>query len=468
MKGKKEYIDLTLFAVDQAKKMGADSAEAFISDSQEVQINVSNRQVEQVNALHDAGIGIRILKDQKMISGSSNDLAKDSVKELISDLMQKVPFHTPDEFNIIPGKEIGLLSKDWATYTDLLSYDPKIVEVPIQEKIKRATSLEVAGLDYSPKVIGSMFALYQDNTIYFYLANSTGISGWFPFSYCGGAAYLSAAEGKDRQSGSYTSIKVKYDDFNPEEVGRKAADNAVRMLGAKSIESCEIPMVISPEVGSQILGYIVRMLSADQVQKGKSLFAKKLETKVAADILNLIDDGKLKGGISTSPVDREGVPRQTTPLIVNGVLKSYLYDSYTAKKGKVKSTGNRSLRSYRRPSGIGGTNLYLKQGKIKPKTLFSGIDKGFYLKDAIGLHAGINSTSGDFSIPAAGFMIEKGQITFPIRGISIGGNLFDFLKSVDKISDDLTWFPDIRTFFQSIGCPTFSVKSVKIGGESKK
>lgn len=468
MKEKKEYMDLTLIAVDQAKKMGADAAEAFISDSQGVDISVNNRQVEQVNAVHDVGIGIRILKDQKMISGSSNDLAKDSIKELVSDLLRKVPFHTPDEFNLIPGKESGLLAKDWATYTDLLSYDPKIAEEPIQEKIKRAISLEAAGLDYSPKVTGSLFASYQDSTAYIYLANSNGISGWFPCSYCGGLAYLSAAEGKNHQSGSYIDAKVKYEDFNPEEVGRKAADNAVRMLGAKPIESCEVPMAISPEVGTQILGYIVRMLSADQVQKGKSLFAEKLETKVAADILNLIDDGKLKGGVDTCPVDGEGVPRQTTPLIVNGVLKNYLYDSYTAKKGKVKSTGNRSRRGYQRSGGIGHTNLYIKKGKIKPEALFSGIDKGFYMKEAIGLHAGIDSTSGDFSIPVIGFMIEKGQITFPIQGISIGGNLFDFLKSVDKIADDLTWFPDIRTWYQSIGCPTFSLKSIKIGGTSKK
>lgn len=461
MKGKKEYMKLAHFAVDQAKKLGADAAEAFISDSQTVQINVSDRKVEQMNSVNDAGIGLRILKDQKMIFGSSNDLDKDSIKNLISDLIRKVPFHTPDEFNIVPGKESGFLSKDWSSYAELLSYDPKVAEVSVQEKIKRAISLEAAGLDYSSKISGSMFAIYQDVTAYYYLVNSNGISGWFPTSGCGGGASMSAVEGKDRQSGSYINSSVKYDDFNPEEVGRKAADNAVRMLGAKPIESCEVPMVISPYVGTQVFSYIVGMLSADRVQKGKSLFAEKLDSKVASDILNLIDDGKLKGRQATSPVDGEGVPRQTTPLIVNGVLKNYLFDSYTAKKGKVKSTGNRSRGGYQSQGGIGSTNLYLQKGKVKPKALFSGITSGFYMKDAFGLHAGIDATSGDFSIPVAGFMIEKGKIAFPIRGISIGGNLFDFLKSVDKIADDLTWF-------QTVGCPTFSVKNIKIGGVGKK
>jgi PmbA protein len=460
MKAKKEFIDLAQFAVEQAKKKGADAAEAFISDTQEVQINVSSRKVEQVSAVTDAGIGLRILKDQKMIFGSSNELSKNSIKDVISGLLRKVPYHTPDEFNIIASKESGFHSGDWTSYADLLSYDPKITEVPIQEKIKRAIAIEVAGLDYSPKIAGSMYAIYMDSTSNIYLANSNGVSGWFPTSYCGGGGNFSAAEGEDRQSGSYIKVVIKYDDFNPKETGRKGAENAVRMLGAKPIQSCEVPMVVSPDVGTQILSYIVGMLSADAVQKGKSLFAEKLETKVASDILHLVDDGKLKGGLATNPVDGEGVPRQTTPLIVNGVLKNYLYDSYTAKKGKVKSTGNRTRGGYKGQGGIGSTNLFLKKGKIKPDAIFSGIDKGFFMKDAFGLHAGIDSTSGDFSIPVAGFMIEKGKISFPIRGISIGGNLFEFLKSVDKIADDLTWF-------QSVGCPTFSVSNIKIGGASK-
>ena len=459
MREKSEYMDLVQFAVDQAKNSGADTAEAFISDSQSVQINVSNRETEQVNAYSDVGIGLRLLKDQKMVSGSSNDLTKDSVKKLISDLMRKVVYHTVDEYNVIPDKESGLLAQDWTSNNDLLSYDPKIAEVHIQEKIKRAIGLEVAGLDYSPKINGSMMVIYGDSTTHIYLANSNGILGWFPTSGCGGYVYMSASEGDDHQSGSYSQTKINYDDFNPEETGRKAAENAIQMLGAKPIKSCEVPMVISPEVGTQILSYIVGMLSADQVQKGKSLFAEKLETQVAAGILNLIDDGKLLGGLATSPVDGEGVASQTTPLIVKGILKNYLYDSYTAKKGNVKSTGNRSRGSYQSSGRIDSTNLYLQQGVIKPKEIIFRIHKGFYLKDAIGLHAGIDSTSGDFSIPVAGFMIENGKITFPIRGISIGGNLFDFLKSVDKIADDLTWF-------EAVGCPTFSVKSIKIGGVS--
>lgn len=460
MKEKKEFMDFAALAVDTARKAGADAAEACISDTESVQIDVSGRQVETVNAVREAGIGVRVLKDQKLAFGSTNELSKKAVQSMAQDLMKKVVFHTPDESNVIAGKEAGQLEGGWASHTDLVTYDPQIAAVPVQEKIKRAIQLEASALDYSPKVVGSMITIYQDATSYIYLTNSNGIAGWFPAAGCGGVTEVSAAEGDDHQSGSFSKACAKYADFDPGEVGRKAAENAVKMLGAKPIASMEVPLVISPEMGTQFLSFIVGMLSADDVQKGRSLFAGKIDNQVAAAAFNLIDDGRLKGGLSTAPVDGEGVPMQTTALIVDGVLKTYLFDSYSAKKGKTKSTGNRTRSGYSSAGGIGPTNLCLKPGDVSPDDILAGIDRGFYLTQAIGLFAGIDSASGDFSIPSAGFMIEKGKLTFPVRGISIGGNLFELLKAVDKIGSDLTWF-------QSVASPTFSVKSIKIGGAGK-
>jgi PmbA protein len=457
MKQKKEYMDLAQYAVDQAVKAGADAADAYITDSQKVEIFTGNRSVESVNASNDAGVGIRILKDQKMIFASNNDLSKDAIKEMVADLMKKVPFHTQDEFNVIYGKDFGVLEGDWADHQDLISYDPKVTEVPVEDKIKKAVLLETSGLDHSPKIVGSMYVLYMDQATIAYLANSNGISGWFPGSYCGGYAQFSAADGDERQSGTQVQIKLKYDDFDPAQTGKMAAEKAIQMLGAKPIKSCEVPMVVSPDIGVDLLSYIVGMLSADPVQKGKSLFAGKVGEGVAASLVSVIDDGKLKGGLATQPVDGEGVPRQTTPLITDGVLKNYLYDCYNAKKGKTTSTGNRSRGSYQSMGGIASTNLYLKPGNTKPDEIIAEIKDGFYLTEAFGLHAGINDVTGDFSLPVAGFKIENGQKTFPIRGVTIGGNLFDFLKSIDKIGDDLTWA-------QATGCPTFSVEKIKIGG----
>ena len=459
MKENKAYMDLAALAVDAARRAGADAAEAYISDTESVQIDVSGRQVETVNAVREAGIGVRVLKEQKLAFASTNELSKKAVQGVVQGLMNKVVFHSADEANVIAGEEAGVLEGGWASHAEFITYDPRIAEVPVQEKIKRAIELETSALDYSPKVVGSMITIYQDATSYVYLANSNGIAGWFPSAGCGGVAEVSAADGDDHQSGSFFKACVKYADFDPREVGRLAAENAVKMLGARPVASMEIPLVVSPEMGAQLLSFIVAMLSADEVQKGRSLFAGKIDGEVAAAAFNLIDDGRLKGGLSTAPVDGEGAPTQTTPLIVAGVLKAYLFDSYCAKKGKTKSTGNRIRQGYSSAGGIGPTNLYLKPGEGTAEEIIGGIDRGFYLTQAIGLFAGIDSASGDFSIPSAGFMIEKGKLTFPVRGISIGGNLFEFLQAVDRIGSDLTWF-------QAVGSPTFSVKTIKIGGAS--
>jgi PmbA protein len=465
MNFKKEYLDIARAAVERAGKSGAAkgapvAAEAYINDTESIQVTVSGRAVEQMNAVKEAGIGVRVLRDGKMAFGSTNDLSRGAIDGLVEDLVKKVVFHTADEFNVIPGAEDGAIAAGSAGYEDLGSFDPQVAEVPVQEKIQRALKMEAGGLDTSPKITGSLMAIYQDATAYQYLANSNGISGWFRQSGCGGGIELSAADGKSRESGSFTKSAVKWADFNPEEVGRQAAANALSMLGAKPIVSAELPMVVSPEIATQLWSFVAGMLSADAVQKGRSLFAGKVGTEVAAGMLTLIDDGRLKGGIATAPVDGEGVATRTTPLIVDGTLQTYLYDSYTARKGKAVSTGNRTRSGYGSAGGVGTTNLYLKPGDAAPEAILSGIDRGFYLSVALGLFAGIDSASGDFSIPSAGFMIEKGRKTYPVRGVTIGGNLFELLKAVDKVGNDLTWF-------DSVGSPTFSVKSVKIGGSGE-
>lgn len=457
MNAKKEYLELARWAVDEARKAGADGAEAIIADSESLEVSVSAKAVEQFNAVRDAGIGLRFLKDQKMAFGSSNDLAKPAIKDMIAGLAKKVPYHTPDEFNVLAGAEDGAKAGEWAAEAEAVAYDPKVAETPVEEKVKRALRVEAAGLESSPKIKGAMGAGYQDGTTFIYLANSNGVAGWFPASGCGGGAEFSAAEGEDQQSGSHFRSVVRFADFDPDAVGKRAAGNAVRMLGAKPIPSCEIPLVVSPEVGSEILSFIVGLLSAEEVQKGRSSFAGKIGEAVASPGWTLIDDGRLKGGLATSPVDGEGVPQQTTPLIVDGVLKTYLYDCYTARKGKTKSTGNRSRSGYQGRGGIGPTNLYVKPGETAPEALIGVLAKGFYLTTAFGIFAAIDVASGEFSFPVAGFMIEKGKTTFPVRGIGIAGNLFTLLKNVDKVGNDLTWFG-------STGCPTFSVNSIKIGG----
>ncbi len=465
MEFKKERLDIARETVELAVKAGRSqgikiAAEAFVEDTESLQVNISGREVEQLNAVAEAGVGLRIIREDRTAFGSTNELSRRGIAAMAEELVRKAAYHTPDEFNCIPGTAEGAVSGGsggTAGYEDLGTCDPAISAAPVKDKIERALKLEAGGLDASPKIAGTLVSIYQDGTSYKYLANSNGISGWFCNSFSGGGIEIMAADGEARESGSAQNVYVRWADFKPEALGREAALNALNMLGARPIKSCEVPMVISPEIAVQFWTYIAAMLSADAVQKGQSLFADKVGSQVAAGSFTLIDDGRLRGGVGSSPVDGEGVATRTTPLIVDGRLETYLYDSYTARKGKTRSTGNRSRGGFATFGSIGTTNLYLKPGAAAPEAVFADIDKGFYLTVVLGLFAGIDGASGDFSIPAAGFMIEKGRKTFPVRGVTIGGNLFDLLKNIDKVGSDLTWY-------QSNGSPTVSVKEIKIGG----
>ena len=154
-------------------------------------------------AVRNAGIGLRILKDQKMAFGSSNDLSRDSVKKMVTDLMAKVAFHTPDEFNVLAETHAGGGPAPRNTQADVIAYDPRMADAPVEDKIRKAIRLETSGLEFSPKVKGAMSAGYQDNTSFVYLANSNGVSGWYPSSSCAGYVEFSAAEGADQQSGQH-------------------------------------------------------------------------------------------------------------------------------------------------------------------------------------------------------------------------------------------------------------------------
>ncbi len=189
---------------------------------------------------------------------------------------------------------------------------------------------------------------------------------------------------------------------------------------------------------------MAQALTAEAVQKGRSLFADKLDKEVASKEVNIIDDGSLEAGLATAPFDGEGVPSKATDLIKEGLLTNYLYDIYTASKDGVESTGNASRGSYRGIPSVSPSNFYLAPGDKDPKDIIKGVENGFYLHKVSGLvTGGANPISGDFSVGATGQWIEGGEIKGAVNEVTIAGNLIDFLKNIEEIGNDLKFNPSI-------------------------
>jgi PmbA protein len=241
---------------------------------------------------------------------------------------------------------------------------------------------------------------------------------------------------------------------DPEQVGRIAAERALRRLHPTKVKTTKAPVVFEPAVAKSLLGHILSAVSGDAVYQQASFLAGRLGETVAASNITVIDDGLVPGGFGTSPFDDEGTATRRTTVIREGVLESYLLNSYTARKLGLKTTGNASRGLAGNPS-VGPGNFVLSPGTASAAEIIGSVQSGLYVTELMGF--GVNLVTGDYSRGASGFWIENGELAFPVSEVTISLNLDDLLKRIDAVADDL----DLRT---SIACPTLRVSAMTIAG----
>jgi PmbA protein len=273
---------------------------------------------------------------------------------------------------------------------------------------------------------------------------------------CSASIEVVAEEGGESQGGYDFDVTRHYSRLRVDEVGRRAAKQALALLGAKSIPSVKAPVVLDYRVAEEFLSLLAPAVSAENVQKKKSLFMGRLGSVVVSDKLNVIDDGLLDGGLGTAPSDDEAVPARRKAVIENGRLALFLHNTYTANKEKTVSTGN-GVRSFKGTPGVGVTNFSIEPGAASLDELVREAGTGLYVTEVMGAHTA-NPISGDFSVGAVGFWIEKGKLAYPVREIAIAGNILDLMKNVIAVGSDLR-------FSGRIGSPSLLVKELSIGGK---
>jgi PmbA protein len=277
-------------------------------------------------------------------------------------------------------------------------------------------------------------------------------SGTYAFLY----AVPVASDGTQLQTSYWVDYKRLFKDLEPpEEVGRQAARRALRMLGAKKVKSRRVPVVFDPLMAASFVDSIASAANGDAVFKKSSFLAKLLNRRIGADHLTIVDDGLLPRGLGTAPFDGEGVPTRKTAIIENGVLRNFLYDSFTARKAKAHTTGNAS-RSYNALPSIGTNNLYLAPGAKTPESLIREIDQGFYVTAMLG--RGADVVTGQYSRGANGLWIEKGELSYPVQEVTVAGDLLQMLQQLDAVGNDLQ-------FRGSTGAPTIRFAELTVAGD---
>lgn len=435
-------------ALELARKRGVE-AEAFLLQGRELSIEVIEGQVETFKEAEEAGLGLRVINQGRLGFVFTSDLSDQAVKQVVEDAISISRYTEADPHNCIPQGKYD--------YPVLEVYDPAIPAASLEAKIELAREVErVARLSDSRISIVER-AGYEDSEFTSVIMNTSGVYASGRGNFCGIYIFLVGEENGDAQNGFSVMMRKNYKDLDAGFTGREAADNALRALQARTINSAHLPCVMEAYVVTRFLSLLAQMVDAGMVQKGKSLFVGKLEQAVAAPVINLVDDATWTGGIGTFPFDGEGVPSRKNIIIKDGILSGYLYDCYSASKAGVKPSGNGQRGSFRSLPSVGTSNFILQAGSLDQQELYVDIEKGLYITEVMGMHTA-NPISGDFSVGAAGIMIENGKLTYPVRGVTIAGNLGDFFLDIEALGNDLR-------FFGGKAAPSIRLKSLSIAGE---
>lgn len=446
--GKIDYIQLAADVVAKAKKMGAGEAEAFLISSKDLTIDVRDNQVETMKLAEDRGLGVRVITDSRIGFAYTSDLSAGVVDDIIRQAIANSDKTTADKYNKLPppGQD----------YPELELFDPGIHKATVESKIDLAKTMEQVARATDRRVTITERSTYFDAEYEVALANSFGFARSYRGAYCGAYTEVVAEQDGDSQTGFDIHYGLKFKDIDPMALGRGAAEKAVRKLGAKSIKTQQAAIILEPYIATQFLSVISPALSAEAVQKGRSLFAGKVGQQVASPRMTVVDDGARPGGIASAPFDGEGVPTGKTVLIKDGILQGFLHNTYTAAKDGTMSTGNGTRGSFKSTPEVGTTNFYIEPGATDPTELIKNVTNGLFITEVMGMHTA-NPISGDFSLGAAGIWIENGQFTQPVRGVAIAGNMLDFLNHVDEVGSDLR-------FYGGKGSPTLRIAKMTISG----
>lgn len=425
-----------------------DGYEIFLSSSRNLTIEVKDRKVDTFKCSAPVGVGVRVLRSQTMGFSFSTSLDDTDLLKMVDNAMTSARFQTPDEFNIFPLPE---------TYPRIDGlFDEGFAGIDEGAKIGRAMELERLTLAADPRVTKVRKAAYGESNYEGHIRNSLGVSGSYRDTSFTCSVSAIAEEGNDSQMGWDFGFSNTFMDVDVELVARTAAEKAAGLLGAGKIPTMCCPAVLDNHVATEILEVLSPSFLADSVRKGKSLLANQTGKEILSSLLRIRDDGTLRGGMSTAPFDGEGVPQRNTLLVENGRLLGFLYDTYHAKRSGTVSTGNATRSNSKNPPAMGVSNFFIENGNTHFSGMLQGIDRGVLLTTVMGMHTA-NPISGDFSVGAAGFLIEKGEVTSPVKGIAIAGNILDLFKNVELVGNDLR-------FFGAVGSPSLRISSLDVSG----
>lgn len=445
-----ELKEIAAGVVRRAIACGATAAECVIRDGAEFSAVVRLGEVETLKESGSKALGIRVFVGKHAASTFTSDLSPRSLQQMIDSALELAKITTEDPFASLPeASELGSIGGDLDLYYD------DVNSLSTVERIDYPRRAERAALAFDPRISNSEGGSFDTATGRKALANSHGFLGEFQRSYCSvSVAPVARDEQGNMQRDYWYSVSRTMGKLeSAESVGQTAAKRTLRRLGARKVKTARVPVIFDPEVARSLLGHIFEAANGDSIYRKASFLTGKLGEQIAGENVTVIDDGTIPGGFGSSPFDGEGVPTRRTVVVESGVLKSYLLNTYAARKLGLATTGN-AARGLAGNPGIGSGNFFLEPKP--PEQIIADVKDGLYVTEFLGF--GVNLVTGDFSRGAGGLWISNGELTYPVEEITVAGNLKEMLRNISEIGSDLR-------FRGSVACPTIRIDGMTVAGE---
>ena len=418
--------DICSFVLKEAEKRGADYCEAYGVSNKESEVFIENNDLKQSKSHKTDGLGIRVFVNGSLGFSSTNILEKEHIRNAITQAIKLARVSPSDKFNSMPySRTVKLLNG---------IYDRKSESFIASDAVKMAVDMLDAAKSYD-KRISVDSGNFTSSVMTHALLNSNGIRtketiSAFSWSIMGMAIDGDEVSNFDFQFGGTHNVK----DIDVYSTSREFCKSVIDSLGSKKIESFKGEMLLTPSAVTELIQDVLAYsINSQTVQKEASKFEGQLGKSVSSDLLTVIDDATDINGLGASSFDREGVPHQCNIIIEKGILKKFLYNTYTANKGDTKSTGNAGG-SPKTPPMVSTTNVIIKAGKTRADNLISEMDKGIIINRFSG---NVNPVNGDFSgVVKGGQYIEKGNIEYAVKELMVAGNVFDALNDLTGISKE--------------------------------
>lgn len=439
----REALEAARQAVEVATRHGADAAEATVGVTRRFHVEAREKTISKLEQSTGKTLQVRIFSGGRKVALSTSDFSAAGIDGAIAAALEQSKFVAADEFSGLPD-QCGRFDGELALY------DAQLAGREDSAKVDDALALEAMIRDADPRIVNSSGSNYADAVSILALANSSGFAEAYTSTRASRSTSPVAEEGHIKRTAHYgTAGRYAKDLEDSSTVARTAAKRTVEMFGARKPPTAKLPVIFERDVAAAVLDDLFAAISAGNVAVGNSWLAERVGDRVGSELVTIVDDGTLPGRLGSSPFDGEGVPTRKTTVFERGVLRTFLYDAYYARKLGAQSTGNST------GGGIGANNFYLQPGGQSLEELIASTPRGVLVLDTIGFAT--EHASGTYSRGARGFLIENGALSYPIDEFTVAGNFAAMLAAIDAVANDLR-------FDGSVVSPSFRVGEMTISG----